>query len=280
MSSTAANASTSQFLNLPPEIRSRIYDYVFGSNPVCIVPDLEVEQKSMRIGYKILMCTCEHDRTQLSPRVRGYGHRTEPERVYTKACQNCKASAELQSSACESLSLPLLQVCRQIYHEAALKPFQQTLFTINFGKLGIYQGGRSLVGYVFPAFMNALVPAQVKVIARLRLLSASASCINYAKLTRLEGLKHLEIQVNFNFTHFYYTSRLLEGFAATPIMRSLVKLNLKSVRVELGLGESNDHDRKWAELQGITFKPPTKDDAELFEEILKRVETDSVGPRL
>lgn len=40
MSSTTANAATSQFLKLLPEIRCRIYDYVFGSNLVRIGPCL------------------------------------------------------------------------------------------------------------------------------------------------------------------------------------------------------------------------------------------------
>jgi hypothetical protein len=237
MSSTTANAATSTFLKLPPEIRSCIYDCVFGSNSILIKPYLHVERTPKRVGYKISMCTCELDHTQLSPRVRGYDRETTPEKVCTKPCQNCTASAGSRPSAFESLSLPSLQVCRQIYHEAALKPFQQALFIFNFGKLRMHLAGSLLAGYALPAFMNALVPAQVKAITRLRLVSAGRTDLDIVKLPRLQGLKHLEMQLDLKITDLNYTFRRLEVVAARPQVASLAKLNLKSIRVEMGLAE-------------------------------------------
>ena len=265
LSSTATNAATSPLLELPPEIRSRIYDYVFGSNLVRIISTLHIELKSQRIGYKISMCTCEHDHTQLSLRVRGYDHETEPERFYTNLCQSCTSSDAQRSSACEGLSLQLLQASRQIYHEAVLKPFQQAFFVLHLGGITMYAAS-----YRLPAFMNALVPAQVKAITGLRLLSANRDKLNHAKLPRMQGLKHLEIQLDFEFADIDCMMQRIENFAHDPGVKSLVKLDLKSVRIEMGLDGPNFRDRAWAELTGKNLASPTQDDANIFEEVLKR----------
>jgi hypothetical protein len=227
------------------------------------------------VGYKISMCTCEHDHTQLSPRVRFYDHEKDLERVCTEACPNCTAGAAQRSPACKSLSLQSLQVCRQIYHEAALKPFQQAWFVFDFDMMGMPKTGLGL-----PAFMNALVPAQVKAIAHLRLLSARLCHLDAAKLSRLEVLKHLEMQFNFRFAYADHAFRQLEGFANDPRAEILVKFNLKSVRVELGLDGPNSRDRTLAEFTGTSLKSPSTDDAEIFEEVLKRMESDLIGSRL
>jgi hypothetical protein len=260
---------------LPPEIRSRIYDYVFGSNLVRITSYLHAGQRSRCIGCKISRGTCDYDHTQLSPRVRGYKHDVWSQIIRTEACQHCTGSDAQRTSVLEGFSLPFLQASRQIYHEAALKPFQQAMFVFDF-----VDSQSKEASYGLPAFMNALVPAQVKAITHLRLLSVTPTCIRYAKLPRLEGLKHLEMQVNFSFAHFDHTSRLLEDFAASPIVRSLAKLDLRSVRFELGLDEHDYRDMTWAEIEGMALKPPTTAKAELFEGILKRMEAGLVGPRL
>jgi hypothetical protein len=272
MSSTTANAATSQFLRLPPEIRSRIYDYVFGSKPVSIQPYLHVEQRPKRVGYKISMCTCEHDHTQLSPRVRFYDHEKDLERVCTEACPNCTAGAAQRSPACKSLSLQSLQVCRQIYHEAALKPFQQALFVFDFGLPAM---SKTCLG--LPAVMNALVPAQLKAVARLRLLSVSPHRLDPVNLPRLEGLKHFEMQFNWRFQDSDYMSRQLEDFANDSRARTLVKFNLKSVRAELGIDGPNLHNRRLSAFTGRPLKSPNKDDARILEEVLKSIETDLIG---
>lgn len=259
---------------LPTELRCRIYDYVFGSNLVRIIPTLHIELRSRRIGYEISMCTCEHDHTQLSPRVRGYDHGTEPDRVCTDLCQNCTTSGAQRSSASKGLSLPLLQVSRQIYHEAVLKPFQQAFFILNCDEIPMYPAS-----YGLPAFMNALAHAQVKAITRLRLLSASSVCICYAKLPRLQGLKHLKLQLDFKFIFADSDSVIHElgKFAHDSDMRSLVKLHLNSVRIEIGLDGPNSCDRAWAELTRKNLTSPTQDDAKILEEVLKRTEADLLG---
>jgi hypothetical protein len=272
LTSTATNADISQFLKLPLELRGHVYDYVFGSNLVRISPYLHVEQRTKRVGYKISMCTCEHDHTKLSTRVRSHDHETEPERICTKACPSCAASDGQSTSAHQGFSLPLLQVCRQIYHEAALKPFQQALFIFGFDKVHCDH-----TGYVVPAFVNALIPAQVKAVTRVQLLSANRIKLDSAKLPRLQGLKHLGIQLDFRFAEIDYILRRLESFAGDPDVRSLVMLDLTSVHVDIGLDGPNFRDRIFAELTGKVLTSPTQEDAKIIEEILKPTETGLLG---
>ena len=266
MSSTTANAATSQFLRLPPEIRSRIYDYVFGSKPVSIQPYLHVEQRPKRVGYKISMCTCEHDHTQLSPRVRFYDHEKDLERVCTEACPNCTAGAAQRSPACKSLSLQSLQVCRQIYHEAALKPFQQASFNYNFDNY-CYKGQG------LQAFLRALVPVQAKAITHLRLSSLGPTFLKTTTLSKMKGLKHLEIHLDFRIKSSDYVLRVLGRFASDPLVLALAELDAKSIHVDLGLQAPGRRFKEAEALHGRIFKSLTVDDAKVFEEFLKRTET-------
>jgi hypothetical protein len=73
----------------------------------------------------------------------------------------------------------LLQVCRQIYHEAVLKPFAQATFD-----------------FISPeAFLAKLVPGQARAIARTRFMCDVGWLFNLSKGARssLKGLKHVEI---------------------------------------------------------------------------------------
>lgn len=255
---------------LPIELRCRIYDYIFGESAVHIIPRMHIEYKSKRIGYYISRCTCEQQHTQLSPRVRNYEHETERERLCTDACQIRKTSRYQQTPALGRYSLRLLQVCRQVYHEAALKPFQQAVFTFDFSRLSI-EGN----DFALQAFMNALTSAQFKAITRLRFRSPGPNLLNSVKLARLESLRHVEIQLNFEFSDSDRGIQNLERFAGGSLMRSLVKFNLKSIRLDLGLDGPTLGDKEWAALQGRgPPKSPTTSDAELFEDTLKRTETE------
>ena len=270
-SSTATNAACSPFLALPAELRRRIYDFVFGSNTIRIIPCRHMEHEPNRIGYALLRCTCEQDLTQLSPRIRGYEYEGGYGRVCTQVCQYRTAShAEWK----KGLSLASLQVCRQIYHEAVLKPFQKSFFTFGFGTVSTNGEGLGL-----QAFMNALVPTQAKAITRLRLLSPSSTLLCCAKLAKLESLRHLDLQLNLNFSASDDILQRLERFANDPLVRSLVKLNLKTIRLDLGLNKATPRQRHLAALLGQTSKSPlTANNVETFEELLKLTETGVILP--
>jgi hypothetical protein len=265
MSSATANAATSPFLKLPPELRSRIYDYVFGSNLVHIAAYPHIENRAKRVGYRISSCTCEGYDTRLSPRVRSYEHDTAPDEVFTEACQGCAASFARQASASQAYCLSLLQVCRQIYHEAALKPFQQGLFIYDFDK-------DCSKGEGLQAFMNALVPVQVNSIRRLQLWGPRPAFLRSSKLAKLKGLRHLMMRLDFKVVSSDQVLLLLESFAGDPIVLRLADLDLKSCRLDLGIHTPGHHVRRALALLGSTVKIPTAEDAEIFEEVLERTE--------
>ena len=261
-SSAAANSTSSQLLMLPPELRSRIYDYVFGSNMVHIAAHPHVEHDAKSIGYRVSNCTCERHGRQLSPRVRLYERDIEPEEVIAESCQACPAS---QTSASQAFSLPLLQVCRQIYHEAALKPFQQASFNYDFDE--DCSKGQGLL-----AFLRALVPVQVKAITRLRLSCPRPAFLKTTTLAKMRGLKHMGIQLDFKVVSSDHVLGLLGNFASDPIVLALAELDFKSIHLDLGLHLPGRRFKEAAAIHGIIVKPPTADDAKVFEEILKRTE--------
>ena len=88
------NASTSRLLRLPPEIRIRIYEYVFGGQRLCI--DFCGPQ------YK------DNYTTHLGRRFYHFN---------------------MVKGSDRKLDLRLLRVCRQIFTEAALLPYAQNEFT-------------------------------------------------------------------------------------------------------------------------------------------------------
>lgn len=80
--------------------------------------------------------------------------------------------------------LSLLQVCRQIYHEAALKPFSQTTFIVD---ESCHLGSK--------AFLSALVPTQTRAIAHLHFLCFGGQCPAYEIMRHLMKLDSLRVQI-------------------------------------------------------------------------------------
>jgi hypothetical protein len=78
----------------------------------------------------------------------------------------------------------LLQVCRQIYHEAAFKPYTQATFDFDMQSFGNWRPG---------SFLAQLVPSQARAIARIRLITTHGGLLNQAAGSRSQGLKHVEI---------------------------------------------------------------------------------------
>ena len=78
------------------------------------------------------------------------------------------------------IGLNLLKTCRQIYHEAVLRPFSQISFAslsrLHYNYSGVQQ------------FASALIPAQAKAIANLRIILPN-------EISRLMGLEHLGMLV-------------------------------------------------------------------------------------
>lgn len=97
---------------------------------------------------------------------------------------DCTKLDTRQTPNCHAIPLPLLQVCRQIYHEASLKPFSQTTFIIDGG---YYVASRT--------FLDALVPTQARAITRVRFACHNGICPAFEVMRRLKKLEILTVQV-------------------------------------------------------------------------------------
>lgn len=82
------------------------------------------------------------------------------------------------------MALSLLRVCRQIYHEAALRPFSQTIFVI------------CEEWYLSShAFLDALVPRQARAIKHTRFVCVEGLCPVYKVMRHVKGLETVVFQL-------------------------------------------------------------------------------------
>jgi len=226
----ATNAKNSPFFRLPFEVRESIYDYAFGS---CIVYAYVGTG-----GYLLTSCSFPQEReASLPPRVTrspdsGDGH---PAWWYhDEEHDDCSKPADDQNVRSLKIPVHLLQVCRQIYHEAALKPFTEATFgvTLDGGKRANPQFGR---------FLATLVPTQARAIAHLRICILSLALddhfLSSTIASHFEGLKHVEIHIETQGHTLLPNMPLLQlqkleherGFTA------LKRLDLKSLRLTVGI---------------------------------------------
>jgi hypothetical protein len=177
--STVRNAATSPLLLLPPEIRSRIWDAVFA--------DLVVR---VNFGGKYINGRLDHRRTtcHTSRRCEYHMHRRfRAERITFRS-----TNGEMQATGCQmnkprEMPVHLLQVCRQIYHEAALKPFTEPTFAFTM----------SNTEHGMNSFLTALIPEQARAIGHLYIISHRMLVFRLSKLAAnlFRGVKHVEVQV-------------------------------------------------------------------------------------
>jgi hypothetical protein len=79
----------------------------------------------------------------------------------------------------------LLLVCRQIYHEVALKPFSEPLFDV---------ANWTLADRALGSFTSKMVPAQSKAIAHLRMADNQFFKITKSAASKLKGLEYVEVE--------------------------------------------------------------------------------------
>ncbi|CAK3860849.1 Hypothetical predicted protein [Lecanosticta acicola] len=106
---TLQNAANSPFLQLPPEVRNRIYAFALGGRTLHISRD-----GSKAVGIPRFKATvCRAEATHVRPWDPSETHR----RCSQKGCD---------------LALALLRCSRQIYSEAALIPYADNIFSFGF----------------------------------------------------------------------------------------------------------------------------------------------------
>lgn len=144
-----------------------------------------------------------------------------------------------------AIGLGLLGTCRQLYHEAVLKPFSQISFATLARCPEFYSGVQR--------FVDALIPAQARAIARLRMTLHNGPAHpqdpkqnmligpipSKTTLAKLKGLKDLEIvlapiiEEEREADASLFVFGLEKAFASHSGMQSLVKLRLRSLRVTM-----------------------------------------------
>lgn len=87
----------------------------------------------------------------------------------------------------QDLSLKLLLVCRQIYHEAALKPFSKIQLNCQTSYLSPSSTQR---------FLESLVPTQARALQLLRLHASGLTFLTYSYVTKLGLFEKLEIAIS------------------------------------------------------------------------------------
>jgi hypothetical protein len=168
----AINTADSPLLRLPPEIRCRIYNFTFG--------DLVVRARWGRFHICHSSQACELQRRQNYDQRISYHPTGEPDFINDDSgFPRCQTQKRFQ------IPVHLLQVCRQIYHEAALKPFTEPTFDLR-----SFEKANPKLGSV----MKKLVPTQARAIARIRIRNgyffhkpSKAATFN------LRGLKHVQV---------------------------------------------------------------------------------------
>lgn len=244
------NAVESPLLRLTPEIRVRIYDFVFGSTPVHIrsADSIEVEEDNRH--YRLLRCA--HPREHVETPLRYVERVNVPRRTRIPGC-TIRHDDYGEPLSGVDINLGLLLVSRQIYHEAVLKPFSEIPFYhvihwVHDGVLGL--GG----------FVDDLAPPQLKALKRMRIILEHAysdtihdtrKALRFGHLPdktvmrKFTGLKDLEIVLSpelwDELEATTYLDRLDEHFNPDHAYHSqsiawlqiLPELRLKSLRVTI-----------------------------------------------
>jgi hypothetical protein len=116
----------------------------------------------------------------------------------------------------------MLQVCRQIYHEAALKPFTEASFHVIIPD----RHCRSEM----KLFLAMLVPTQARAIAHLRFSLIEDQFLSGTIAKHLTGLKHVEIHTITYYDYPYQPDQPLHGlqaFGDGKGFKALKRLDLK-----------------------------------------------------
>jgi hypothetical protein len=233
------NATISPLLSkIPPEIRSRIYDYVFGDLIVRVNHggrhSRGVFQPDGKSGHQQITCNtwraCEKQWRQ----------RRSSDRVSidTSSWIFGVPSANPNYVPCDlnkpyEIPVQLLQVCRQIYHEAVLKPFTEPTFKFMMTDDGVNRGMTS--------FLDSLVPTQARAIQRLHLTCSQAFDMTKNATSLFKGVQHVEIEISTrNDAHQVIPLQDLELFKQKGGIEWLKKAGLKSVRFEVTLFPGDD----------------------------------------
>jgi len=177
----------------------------------------------VRVGYR-QQTVCQSSQACELQRSQRYDRRISYYTAKPTTKSDDSEFMDCQTHIHSQLPVHLLRVCRQIYHEAVLKPFSQPTFDLGEG-IVLHWG----VG----SFMARLVPVQARAIAQIRLTGISR-LYRRPKIpnSQLRGLKYVEVQFFMRTDDFCNDIPLneLSSFRLEGTVERLRKLGLKSMR--------------------------------------------------
>ncbi|KAK4556800.1 hypothetical protein LTR86_006371 [Recurvomyces mirabilis] len=122
----AKNAQKSRLLDLPPELRTRVWSFVLCGHTIHV--------PGYQNGPRHQICKCDTPDSELLKRLRAprepmHEKDLYPERdLYAEGHAGCTPESHLHHDSQRLLPTAILQVCRQIHEEAALLPFRGNIF--------------------------------------------------------------------------------------------------------------------------------------------------------
>lgn len=129
--SAIINATESPLLRLPPELRCRIYDHLFTSTAIHIRSVEHGDEIRSERHFKLSLCETPSDHKEIPLRY-AESFRTG----YKVRYPGCSIEQSHDKPVVPlDIGLGLLGTCRQLYHEAVLKPFTQISFA-TFARMG------------------------------------------------------------------------------------------------------------------------------------------------
>ena len=225
------NAADSPFLRLPPETRCRIYDFTFGDHVIRVKRSQTIFCHSSQ-AYEL-----EHRKH--------YDQRVTHES--SSSPRQHSPSVPLDTSHTHGRSnvpVQLLQVCRQIYHEAVLKPFTQPSFDIDASRHDV------------DLFLARLVPGQARAIAHARFYCYFGFYLSDLAASQFKGLQHIELEIgvskNYGLQGNGLPFELRDYFLRHSVISRLRDMGLKSVHLNVSIeGTAPDDALKDRILQWI-----------------------------
>ena len=188
-------------LRLTPEIRVRIYDFLFGSTPVHIRTAENWEWDETPRHYRLLRCNHPREHVETPPRYVEWVNVPQRKRIPGCTIRNDNNGKPLCGA---DINLDLLLVSRQIYQEAVLKPFSEIPFYYI-----VHWTDKPRPG--LKGLIDDLAPPQLRAFKRMRIVlehvyfggnndisrTVGFGCLPDKKAVRkMTGLKDLEIVLN------------------------------------------------------------------------------------
>lgn len=185
---SSRNQKESRLLALPSEILNKILKEVVADQTVHVLPEGSRKYKTRICADPEDCPTKESPRIHLAPEDNTVSDGMDDDSCYTLRHKECEHSATTKSG----LNLDVLLVCRQIYREASLLPFQENTFV--FGLHAPIKGPRPNMA----VFVNRLKHEQREAIRHVTIVSGNDLQVGKAKgqLGQLRGLQSLHVLIH------------------------------------------------------------------------------------